>query len=335
MEWEITARDSEEIDSTSLCISNDTDEGFSFTHVYPPRRRFFLDPRVPRASLTCAVRVVSVACGREELCKVVVTPYNPLRETTPDLGYALPKVSSSLSNPAIVGSRPPLFRISSEEGTSLLAVPVSSSQHGEHRRGSLSPSSSHSSFGNREASPSEEGSKLLESIGSNGVTRLSAPCHVSTREASPSEEGSKLLESIGSDGVTRLSAPCHVSTREASPSEEGSKLLESIGSDGVTRLSAPCHVSTREASPSEEGSKLLESIGSDGVTRLSAPCHMSTREASPSEEGSKLLESIGSDGVARLSAPCHVSTRETSPNDSDVSRQSDAPLIKPSRVTDV
>ena len=192
-------------------------------------------------------------------------------ETTPDLGYALPKVSSSLSNPAMVGSRPPLFRISSEEGTSLLAVPISSSQHGEHRHGSLSPSSSHSSFGNREASPSEEGSKLLESIGSDGVTRLSAPCHVSTREASPSEEGSKLLESIGSDGVTRLSAPCHVSTREASPSEEGSKLLESIGSDGVTRLSAPCH----------------------------------------------------------------VSTRETSPNDSDVSRQSDAPLIKPSRVTDV
>lgn len=183
-EWNITARDSVEINCSNLCISHDVDEGFSFYPYYPYPRRFFLDPRQPKGSLICAVHIL---VEEKELCKAVVTPYNPLRETTPDPSYALPNLSSSLPN-STFGSAPTFHISTSEQNIDLLSVPhPSSSQHSERRRGSLTPSSSHSSFGVKEAPIIEEDSKLLESTGSEGFSALLPPRHVSTREPSPND----------------------------------------------------------------------------------------------------------------------------------------------------
>ena len=60
---------------TQVSLAQDTDsDTYSHQLIYPPRQRFFIEPKDARNAVKCTVTVANTI---RELCKLLVIPYSP------------------------------------------------------------------------------------------------------------------------------------------------------------------------------------------------------------------------------------------------------------------
>ena len=62
---------------TQVALTQDTDSD-SYTHrpVYPPCKRFFIEPKAAASAIKCNITVVD---SQQELCRLLVVPFSPKR----------------------------------------------------------------------------------------------------------------------------------------------------------------------------------------------------------------------------------------------------------------
>ena len=62
---------------TQVALTQDTDsDSYSHRPVYPPYKRFFIEPKAAASAIKCKIAVVD---SQRELCRLLVVPFSPKR----------------------------------------------------------------------------------------------------------------------------------------------------------------------------------------------------------------------------------------------------------------